>query len=77
VQNWDSNKDLNSVKNLDGLDLWIFLGFWNQYQNMMEFTFGSFGGSTYIVSFGAGFSSQNIGNTRILGCRGLIGVEAN
>jgi outer membrane receptor protein involved in Fe transport len=48
--------------------------FWNQYQNMMEFTFGPFGGPGS-VSFGAGFSSQNIGNTRILGSEGLIGVE--
>jgi hypothetical protein len=41
----------------------------------MEFTFGPFGGPALPVSFGAGFSSQNIGNTRILGAEGLIGVE--
>ncbi len=51
-------------------------GFWNQYQNMMEFTFGQFGNPTDPTrNFGAGFSSQNIGNTRILGVEGLIGVQ--
>jgi outer membrane cobalamin receptor len=52
-------------------------GFINQYENMMEFTFGPFGNSPnapyYDPSketaglYGLGFSSQNIGNTRILG----------
>jgi iron complex outermembrane receptor protein len=51
-------------------------GFWNQYENMMEFTFGQFGDPTDPTrNFGAGFSSQNIGDTRILGAEGLIGVE--
>lgn len=53
-------------------------GFINQYRNMMEFTFGSFGnsplnGDRYNPNepadqlFGLGFASQNIGNTRIVG----------
>jgi iron complex outermembrane receptor protein len=52
-------------------------GFWNQYQNMMEFTFGSFGDPTdpKVPTFGAGFSSQNIGDTRILGAEILVGVQ--
>lgn len=41
-------------------------GFINQYNNMMEFTFGQFGPSSAQL-FGLGFSSQNIGNTRIMG----------
>lgn len=46
-------------------------GFWNQYHNMMEFTFGQFGDTAswtdINANFGLGFSSQNIGKTRILG----------
>lgn len=46
-------------------------GFYNGYTNMMEFTFGRFGpqSSWLDVSqmLGLGFSSQNIGNIRILG----------
>jgi len=42
-------------------------GFINQYDNMMEFTFGQFGNSQTDPLFGLGFSSQNVGNTRILG----------
>lgn len=41
-------------------------GFINQYNNMMEFTFGQFGSASGSL-FGFGFSSQNIGDTRILG----------
>jgi outer membrane receptor protein involved in Fe transport len=45
--------------------------FWNQYQDMMEFTFGQFGAqSTWLNlnrNFGFGFASQNVGETRILG----------
>ncbi len=41
-------------------------GFVNQYDNMMEFTFGQFGPASGQL-FGLGFSSQNIGDTRILG----------
>ncbi len=41
-------------------------GFINQYKNMMEFTFGQFGPSLPPL-FGLGFSSQNIGDTRIMG----------
>jgi len=47
--------------------------FWNQYENMMEFTFGQFGPKadwgTFAngKNFGLGFSSQNVGKTRILG----------
>ncbi len=42
-------------------------GFINQYNNMMEFTFGQFGDVLVDPLFGLGFSSQNIGDTRILG----------
>jgi iron complex outermembrane receptor protein len=45
--------------------------FWNQYEDMMEFTFGQFGAvSTWNnlnANFGFGFASQNVGKTRILG----------
>lgn len=45
--------------------------FWNQYDNMMEFTFGQFGPKSSWLdlnrNFGFGFSSQNVGKTRILG----------
>lgn len=41
-------------------------GFINQYDNMMEFTFGQFGTGDDPL-FGLGFASQNIGNTRIYG----------
>lgn len=40
--------------------------FWSEYQDMLEFTFG-FYGSVTDPNFGAGFQSQNIGNTRISG----------
>jgi outer membrane receptor protein involved in Fe transport len=45
--------------------------FWNQYQDMMEFTFGQFGAQNTWLNlnrnFGFGFASQNVGETRILG----------
>ena len=58
-------------------------GFWNQYDNMMEFTFGQFGDSaqwhTYDskknIAGGLGFSSQNIGKTRILGTEFVLGGQ--
>lgn len=37
--------------------------FWMEYDNMMEFTFGNYGGGFQ----GFGFASQNIGDTRIRG----------
>ena len=40
--------------------------FWTEYKNMMEFTFGSYG-SPVPPSYGLGFQSKNIGNTRIKG----------
>jgi outer membrane receptor protein involved in Fe transport len=46
-------------------------GFWSEYRNMMEFTFGQYGVPTppYNTAslLGLGFQSQNIGNTRIRG----------
>lgn len=43
-------------------------GFINQYQNMMEFTFGAVGADRSSQNlFGLGFSAQNVGNTRIIG----------
>jgi len=41
-------------------------GFWTEYSNMMEFAFGQWGSFTD-PSFGIGFKSRNIGNTRITG----------
>ena len=52
-------------------DVALFL---NQYQNMMEFTFGQFGPPNSPNS-GLGFSSQNIGNARILGTDVGIGLQ--
>jgi outer membrane cobalamin receptor len=40
--------------------------FISEYQDMMEFTFGQYGGFNAPL-FGLGFKSQNIGNTRITG----------
>jgi iron complex outermembrane receptor protein len=51
-------------------------GFWNQYQNMMEFIFGSFGEFNILQNkLGAGFSSQNVGSTRILGVDAALGLQ--
>ncbi len=51
-------------------------GFWNQYQNMMEFMFGVFGKVTD-PGLGAGFTSQNIGDARILGGDFVVGAETS
>ena len=40
--------------------------FWSEYQDMMEFTFGNYGGLGAPL-FGFGFKSVNIGNTKITG----------
>lgn len=40
--------------------------FWTEYRNMMEFTFGLYG-PFVPPTYGVGFQSQNIGNTRIKG----------
>jgi outer membrane receptor protein involved in Fe transport len=40
--------------------------FWTEYNNMMEFTFGQYGPSVP-PTYGLGFQSKNIGNTRIKG----------
>ncbi len=40
--------------------------FWTEYHNMMEFTFGLYGPFAP-PTYGVGFQSQNIGNTRISG----------
>jgi outer membrane receptor protein involved in Fe transport len=42
-------------------------GFWTEYRNMMEFTFGQYGVPFKDPLFGLGFESRNIGNTRIRG----------
>lgn len=52
-------------------------GFWNQYENMMEFMFGPFGKFVTITSPGAGFSSQNIGTTRMLGVDAALGINTS
>jgi iron complex outermembrane receptor protein len=41
-------------------------GFWSEYQDMMEFTFGRYG-TLFDPLLGFGFQSVNIGNTRIAG----------
>jgi outer membrane receptor protein involved in Fe transport len=41
-------------------------GFWTEYKNMMEFTAGQYG-PPVPPSYGIGFQSQNIGNTKITG----------
>lgn len=52
-------------------------GFWNQYQNMMEFMFAQFGPDNGLANtFGMGFSSQNIGDARILGADVALGLQA-
>lgn len=50
--------------------------FYNQYTNMMEFMFGPFGKFVDFTNTGAGFSSQNIGNTRILGADVSAALQA-
>ncbi|MBS1626144.1 MAG: TonB-dependent receptor [Bacteroidetes bacterium] len=49
--------------------------FANYYNNMMEFTFGQFGNANSPGLGGLGFSSQNIGNTRILGTELTAGIQ--
>ncbi len=51
-------------------------GFWNQYQNMMEFMFGPFAKYNGFASQAA-FSSQNIGDTRILGVDAAVAMQTN
>ncbi len=50
-------------------------GFLNHYTNMMEFMFGPFGNFDD-PGFGSGFSSQNIGDTRILGVDLSAAIQA-
>lgn len=51
-------------------------GFWNQYDDMMEFIFGPFGEFDILNGkLGAGFSSQNVGATRILGLDAALGFQ--
>jgi outer membrane receptor protein involved in Fe transport len=47
-------------------------GFWTEYRNMMEFTFGQHGDPLKDPLFGLGFKSQNIGNTRIRGIEASV-----
>jgi len=46
--------------------LFDLAGFWSEYQDMLEFTFGLYG-PFEPPTFGLGFQSQNIGNTVIKG----------
>ncbi len=54
-------------------------GFANFFTNMTEFSFGQFGPKSewnnYTDDFGLGFSSQNIGKTRILGTELVLGSQ--
>ena len=53
--------------------------FYNQYDNMMEFTFGQFGDKATwnkpITNFGLGFSTQNVGQTRIIGTEIMFALQ--
>jgi iron complex outermembrane receptor protein len=55
--------------------------FYNGYTNMMEFTFGQFGPQSSWTNsaelLGLGFSSQNIGNIRIVGTEILGAISGN
>jgi len=42
-------------------------GFWTEYSNMMEFTFGNYNPKMTTAPYGLGFQSKNVGNTRIKG----------
>jgi iron complex outermembrane receptor protein len=42
-------------------------GFWTEYRDMMEFSFGKWGDTFLDPAYGLGFKSRNIGNTRIIG----------
>lgn len=53
ISNWSGSLDI--------------AGFWSEYKNMMEFTFGQWGNFLVDPMFGVGFKSLNIGNTRIQG----------
>ena len=56
-------------------------GFANFYDNMTEFSFGQFGNqatwSDLSKDLGFGFSSQNIGKTRILGTELVVAAQGN
>ena len=49
--------------------------FWTEYQDMMEFTFGTWGNPQTDPLFGLGFKSVNIGNARISGYEFSIAGE--
>lgn len=52
-------------------------GFWTEYQNMMEFTFGQYGKPFVDPLFGLGFKSLNIGNTRVRGIDIMVTGEGD
>jgi outer membrane receptor protein involved in Fe transport len=65
---WSAEIGLKQLLKLGDWKGYIDLaGFWTEYRNMMEFTFGQYGVPFKDPLFGLGFQSQNIGNTRVRG----------
>lgn len=65
---WSAEVGLKQLLKVGGWKGYIDLaGFWTEYRNMMEFTFGQYGIPFKDPLFGLGFESRNIGNTRIRG----------
>jgi len=65
---WSAEAGFNQVLVLGSwLGNFDIAGFWTEYQDMMEFTFGQFGNIFTDPFFGLGFKSLNIGNTQIKG----------
>ncbi len=64
---WTAEAGIKQAVKLGGWQGYLDVaGFWSEYQDMMEFTFGRYGTITDPL-FGFGFQSVNIGNTRIAG----------
>ncbi len=64
---WTSEVGLKQGFRLGGWQGYLDLAyFWSEYTDMMEFTFGSYG-PLVPPTFGFGFQSVNVGNTRITG----------
>ena len=65
---WTAEVGLKKVLKIDDFKGYIDLvGFLMEYDNMMEFTFGQWGNPFTESLFGIGFSSRNVGKTRIPG----------
>ena len=72
---WTSELGLKQGLKLGGWQGFLDVAFfWSEYQDMMEFTFGSYG-PLLPPSYGFGFKSVNIGNTKITGFD--VGLSGN